>query len=580
MNIQKKDILKKFPERRGSVLLILFIFLVSTYFLTPLPFTMNKKLQKLLALSIALLFTGFGYNARASHSMGSELTYACIGPGMYVATLKIYRDCTGAGAPSAATLNMRAPGCNTGRSQPMTKVGTNVIGAPYCAQVGNACISTGRTNYEQVTFTTTIVFTVAERNCPEWFLSWTECCRPESTNLLNPQSANIYAEAMLKLSYNNNSPEFDATNVPILFVNRSQPIQISAYAVELDGDSLVYSIQNPLSAQTAPVAYGTYASSIVFNSDTTKFATLPAGSFSNSFPIVSYSIDWSQPSPIIPVPKFQFDSKTGSMNFIPSKFEPNTPSVQGKNKYVMSIVVEEYRTVSGIAVKIGAIRRDMMINVVDAGLNENPKITSVGVNGQQISENTMINLRPGTPMNFQFSSVDGNNADMLQVSSDAAFVLSGATFTATTANQPAGTVTWTPTAAHVRSLPYYFHITVKDNACPAKGFQVHTFGVKVSASGGVTGTSASRPEASVFTAYPNPFSQEITFKMNLKNRAESIVIYNLLGQQVDRISLTQVAAGEQNIQWLNAGKFAAGTYVAKLINQDKTIETLKFTKLQ
>jgi hypothetical protein len=143
-----------------------------------------------------------------------------------------------------------------------------------------------------------------------------------------------------------------------------------------------------------------------------------------------------------------------------------------------------------------------------------------------------------------------------------------------------GTITWTPSASHVRDQPYFIHVTVKDNACPVRGSVIQTFAVRVSATGGVTGQKELMAAASTFSAFPNPFTDDLHFKLNLKTKAESIKIYNVLGQQIDQINLTNVLTGEQNLAWKNAGKYAAGTYVAKLVSGNNTVQTLKFTKLQ
>jgi hypothetical protein len=60
----------------------------------------------------------------------------------------------------------------------------------------------------------------------------------------------------------------------------------------------------------------------------------------------------------------------------------------------------------------------------------------------------------------------------------------------------------------------FFHITVKDNACPIMGFQTHTFGVKVSATGSVTGTGKLMSNNSGISVFPNPFNKEVKFKLN------------------------------------------------------------------
>src|SRR6478672_526277 len=156
-----------------------------------------KKLTRLLAV---LLLVGFALTSYASHWQGSDLTYSCVAPGTYVVNLKLYRDCSGTTASSSATLNLKSPGCNNGRNVTMNKVGTTRIGDPYCASIPKTCTSTGRTNYEEVTFTTTVTFTAAEQTCNNWILSWFECCRPSIANIVGASSDNLYAEAMVNLA--------------------------------------------------------------------------------------------------------------------------------------------------------------------------------------------------------------------------------------------------------------------------------------------------------------------------------------------------------------------------------------------
>src|SRR6478752_10823513 len=118
-----------------------------------------KKILHLSSILVAFLLVCFAQRSEASHFQGGDLTYSCVAPGTYVVNLKLYRDCSGATAPASATLNMKSPGCNNGRNVTMNKVGTTRIGDPYCASIPKTCTSSGRTNYEEVTFTTTVTFT-------------------------------------------------------------------------------------------------------------------------------------------------------------------------------------------------------------------------------------------------------------------------------------------------------------------------------------------------------------------------------------------------------------------------------------
>ena len=541
---------------------------------------MKKLLRNLFAGAGALLAVGFAQQASASHYQASDLTYTNISPNIFVVNLKLYRDCTGASAPYSATLNIKSLSCNSGRNITMNKVGGNRIGDPYCASIPKSCSTTGRTNYEEVVFNATVTFTTTEQACPEWIMSWQECCRPNTANLIGQD--NFYTEAMVRLgNTQNSSPEFSQFNIPIPFVNYNQPILLSLNATETDGDSLVYSLVDPLKGNNDPVPYKNYAGETLFNADSTKVAFLQAGTFSSTYPIISYTVDWNQPGNLAtPVQKFMFDSRTGSLGFIPIKYDPNSASAAGTNKYALAVKIDEFRTINGVPTKVGSVRRDMLINVIDCGPNQNPKIAAPVANGQPITETDVINLRPGTPLTFQFAAADGNTADVLSVQTDASTILPGAIFTRSTANQPTGTISWTPTANDVRNQIYYFHVTVLDDACPVKGFQTHTFGVRVSATGGVTGTSelTTLPK---FIAYPNPFSETISFKVNItRNAGQQMLIYNVLGQQVDKIELNALATGEQTIIWKNAASQANGQYIARLISNQQETQTIRFSKLQ
>ena len=167
---------------------------------------MKKRFTKLRFYCLLVLLSCLGFQAQAGHTLWSELTYNCVAPGIYAVNLKMYRDCGGPMAPGSYVLNLKSPGCNTGRSVNMNKNSTVKVGAPYCASVGNTCNFT-QFNFEEHIYTATVTFTTAERACPDWVLSWEDCCRPATVNVNN--AGDLYAEAHLKLLPNliNNSPQ-------------------------------------------------------------------------------------------------------------------------------------------------------------------------------------------------------------------------------------------------------------------------------------------------------------------------------------------------------------------------------------
>jgi len=60
--------------------------------------------------------------------------------------------------------------------------------------------------------------------------------------------------------------------------------------------------------------------------------------------------------------------------------------------------------------------------------------------------------------------------------------------------------------------------------------------------------------------YPNPFNPTTTIRYSLAKQGDvSIVVYNILGQQVAKLVNAKQIPGEHNVQW-NAGNLPSGMY--------------------
>lgn len=203
---------------------------------------------------------------------------------------------------------------------------------------------------------------------------------------------------------------------------------------------------------------------------------------------------------------------------------------------------------------------------------------SITLNNGLVNLNQDIELEPGTSMNLRFSSVNPALANAFTITSNVASALSGATFTTDNAIQQTANINFTPTAAQVNSQPYTFTVTYQDNA-PVPNQYVYTVNVKVR-NAGMLGTSKEVSELTSFSAFPNPFTDAVNFKIASGSKAKTILIYNLLGQEVDRILVISATPENREITWTKARNYPGGTYIAKLISADKTVQTLKFIKLQ
>src|SRR4051812_21584016 len=124
---------------------------------------MKKNLRKFIAAAGLLLAAGFTQEAKASHAQGSDLTYTCIAPNMYQVTYKLYRDCTGIFPATTASLNLKSPGCNAGRTVNLQQVGTPAMGNLYCPQITPTCSPTSPyPNFQEYIYSGMVTFTAAE----------------------------------------------------------------------------------------------------------------------------------------------------------------------------------------------------------------------------------------------------------------------------------------------------------------------------------------------------------------------------------------------------------------------------------
>src|SRR5690606_8986442 len=128
-----------------------------------------------------------------------------------------------------------------------------------------------------------------------------------------------------------------------------------------------------------------------------------------------------------------------------------------------------------------------------------------------LEEGDLIQIRPGVPMNLTFAATDLNTSDVILMSSNVSSILPGAVFAQNSASQPSGSITWTPAATDTREQPYYFNVVLKDDADTLRGYHERTIGVRVSNTGGVTATRDELKFHANFTAFPNPFTEQINF---------------------------------------------------------------------
>jgi len=407
-----------------------------------------KSLRTLLpALAAVLLWQG---EARATHAMGGELTYECIGNNLYRVRLNFYRDCNGIDAPTNCSngrqFRVRSTQCNANLTPCFGLDGVDIV-TPLCFGASDRCTNPSAQYGIQRYRYSAVVNLAAFAGCgTDWLISWDLCCRNNAiTSLNDPGNRNLYLTATLNntLTPCNNSPRF--LNDPTPFACVGQSVSYNHGFNDVDGDSLSFELTPALGANGS---------------------------------VIPYNAGYSFTQPIITAGganAVQVNPVTGTITFV--------PSIQQFS--VVTVRVREWRN----GVQIGTYLRDVQFAII-ACSNSLPSVS--GVNG---TGNYSYSVCAGTAFCFTVNSGDANAGQVVTMSWNNG--IPAATFTTAGSPFPVGTLCWTPTVADIGQN--LFSVNAQDNACPLVG--LNNFGYSVQVTPPFTPSNAG-PDQSVcgFTA--------------------------------------------------------------------------------
>jgi gliding motility-associated-like protein len=370
-------------------------------------------------------------NLFASHAVGADIGYTCLGNNQYRVRLTFYRDCAGINAPSSVSISARSASCGRNLTFTAARISVTEL-VTRCASQQNTTRCRGGSNpgFEEHIYEGVITLPA---QCTDWVFSYGICCRNSAiTNLSNPGSRDLYVEARLNntISPCDNSPLFSTKPVP--FVCVGQQTFYNHGAIDIDGDSLSYTVINPLqgAGSNIPFVGGTNVN-----------------------------------NPVRTTGPFQFNNQTGQMTFTPSQTQ----------NAVVTVLVREYRN----GVLIGSTMRDIQVVVVNCP-NNNPPIMS-GVNGSGPAFNGQAanytsTICGGNPLCFDINFQDPNAGNVLTVTYNN--LPAGATMTLSGTQPPVATFCWTP--APGQTGQYNFIVTVEDDACPITARAIQSFTINIS----------------------------------------------------------------------------------------------------
>src|SRR5258706_1601634 len=395
-----------------------------------------EKVRKFfLILSLSTIFIFSGNVSYATHCAGGDIQFCWVGPGVndYRFTYTFYRDCGSPAnwnpAPEPASVTVRLISATCGINTVFT---LNQAPQPNGTEVSLACGSVltscdtaigGFQGYRKWVYVGNYALPT---QCTDWEFSVDVNARNQNiTTLNNPGGQSLTVRATLNnvLAPSDCSPGF--SNPPLAFLCVNQAMTYNHAAIDADGDSLVYSLVDPLQ------------------------------SIGNVIQPVNYLLPFSTANPLSNT-NLVLNTQTGELNV--------TPTANGELA-VLAFRVDEYRN----GQLIGSVMRDMQVYVIVCN-NDIP--VASGLNN---TINYAATICSGVQSCFTINSSDNNPNDTVTMTwnngiPSASFVIAGTP-------HPIGTFCWTPTAADAGLN--VFTVQVRDNACAIRGAEAFTYSITV-----------------------------------------------------------------------------------------------------
>ena len=397
---------------------------------------MTKRLFHVF-LGILLSFF-YQQNLFASHGAGLDISYECVSQGInsnnYKITVKYYRDCS-ASSTAASSFDLDYTSSCGFSTLSLPQISGPTFITPLCSALPTNC-NNGFVELEEYIYQTTISLI----HCNDWVL--TVCANGNRnsaiTTIQNPTLENLCVKAEIdNLSVCNNSPSF--TEYPAPYICAGQSYCYNNGAVDVDGDSLVYSLEVP----------------------------------NNGSGGVTYSGLFSALNPI-----------SGTTNFDPLTGNLCMNATQNQVS-VIAMKITEYRN----GFKIGSVLRDIQIIVLNcptpppvlSGFNGSPPdvINAIGIQDSlSFCANDLNNI------NFTINSSLGlSNNKIMSWSGINGVPSAYFLITNNNSNNPMGIFNWVPQLSDVVNSPFTFTVSVEDDACPINNQFSYTYTITLSSNG-------------------------------------------------------------------------------------------------
>ncbi|MBP7184688.1 MAG: hypothetical protein KBA06_04190, partial [Saprospiraceae bacterium] len=285
------------------------------------------KFQTYLKLTLYIFFLFIGINRiNATHIVGGELTYKCLGNNQFEITLLVYRDCINGDVyfdnPASIGIFNSNNQLVDSLSMPFRSVDDTLnIFNPCLVSQPNVCVH--RTVYRD---TIDLPFLTGG-----YTLAYQRCCRNETLNniVLPLETGATYTTIITEDALLNCNSQATFLSWPPIYICANTPFTYNHSAIDSDGDSLSYKLCVPYSGATKAFPHPLIPSNPPYDT-------------------VIWNGIYSLNNLLGGVP-LTIDEHTGIMTAIPNII----------GQFVVGVCVDEYRD----GVLIGQTRRDFQYNV-------------------------------------------------------------------------------------------------------------------------------------------------------------------------------------------------------------------------
>ncbi len=288
-------------------------------------------LRRLLITVFSFLL--FSTGVKATHIVGGEIYYDCLGNNTYRITLKVYRDCIN-GIPydpqaSVGIFDISGNLLDTlWMNLPPTLVVPPTINSPCYLPPTNVCV-------EEAIFQQVKVFPPMPPG--GFILTYQRCCRNNTIlNLINPGGVGATYTIHIpdpSLAICNSSARYNF--FPPIYICEGAPLIFDHSATDPDGDSLVYELCDPYDGANAS-------------------APMPVPPAGPPYVFVPFNPPYNGAYPMASNPAMAIDPVTGLLT--------GTPTMSGQ--WVVGVCCKEYR--NGVLIDVN--KRDFQFNVLPCPL--------------------------------------------------------------------------------------------------------------------------------------------------------------------------------------------------------------------